>query len=48
MLCPSCDVFAVKRLELVCEYCRLVGPVPIQRIVPVVMAKIEQNRKEAA
>ena len=28
MICPSCGVNPVKRLELVCDLCRVVVPAP--------------------
>ena len=46
--CPSCGG-PVKRLEIICALCRVVVlPVPIQEVIPVVMAEIEAKRKDAA
>ena len=47
MKCPSCGVFDVKRLELVCECCAALNPEPIQTIVPRVMDEIERKGKAA-
>lgn len=43
MICPSCGVFPVKRLEVICAACRSVNPEPIKPIVIRVMDEIEKG-----
>lgn len=43
MICPSCNTFPVKRLEVICEACRSVNPEHIKPIVGRVMDDIEKD-----